>query len=113
MRGTLNQGHRRGLPYSVLAPDTGPALVDAVLQRPYRGGHLAVEFVAAGQGLGELAVEFGRGPVPVGVVIDVLRQVGHQRGVEVIAVRAEGLDPDDPAVVAAIDMVRWELSLGT
>jgi hypothetical protein len=25
---------------------------------------------------------------------------------------AEGLDPDDPAVVAAIDPVRWELSLG-
>ena len=25
--------------------------------------------------------------------------------------RAEGYDPDDPAVVAAIDMVRWELSL--
>jgi hypothetical protein len=27
------------------------------------------------------------------------------------AVRAEGLDPDDPAVVAALDLVRWELSL--
>jgi hypothetical protein len=27
------------------------------------------------------------------------------------AARAEGLDPDDPAVAAAIDMVRWELSL--
>ena len=27
------------------------------------------------------------------------------------ALRAEGLDPDDPAVVAAIDLVRWELSL--
>ena len=25
-------------------------------------------------------------------------------------VRAEGLDPDDPVVVAAIDVVRWELS---
>jgi hypothetical protein len=24
---------------------------------------------------------------------------------------AEGLDPDDPAVVAAIDLVRWELSM--
>jgi hypothetical protein len=24
---------------------------------------------------------------------------------------AEGLDPDDPAVIAAIDLVRWELSL--
>ena len=23
-----------------------------------------------------------------------------------------GLDPDDPAVIAAIDLVRWELSLG-
>jgi len=29
------------------------------------------------------------------------------------AIRAEGLDPDDPAVIAAIDLVRWELSLGT
>ena len=27
--------------------------------------------------------------------------------------RNEGLDPDDPAVIAAIDLVRWELSLGT
>ena len=27
--------------------------------------------------------------------------------------RAEGLDPDDPAVIAVIDVVRWELSLGT
>jgi hypothetical protein len=27
------------------------------------------------------------------------------------ALRAEGYDPDDPAVVAAIDLVRWELSL--
>src|SRR5262249_37443670 len=26
-------------------------------------------------------------------------------------VRAEGLDPDDPAVVAAIDLVRWQLSV--
>jgi hypothetical protein len=29
------------------------------------------------------------------------------------ALRAEGLDPDDPAVIAAIDLVRWELSLGS
>jgi hypothetical protein len=29
------------------------------------------------------------------------------------ALQAEGLDPDDPAVIAAIDVVRWELSLGT
>lgn len=27
------------------------------------------------------------------------------------AMRADGLDPDDPAVVAAIDLVRWELEL--
>jgi hypothetical protein len=27
------------------------------------------------------------------------------------AIRAEGLDPDDPAVVTAIDCVRWQLSL--
>jgi hypothetical protein len=27
------------------------------------------------------------------------------------AIRAEGLDPDDPAVVSALDMVRWELQL--
>jgi hypothetical protein len=31
---------------------------------------------------------------------------------EAQAMRAEGLDPDDPAVVAAIDLVRGELSLG-
>lgn len=24
---------------------------------------------------------------------------------------AEGLDPDDPRVIAAMDLVRWELSL--
>jgi hypothetical protein len=29
------------------------------------------------------------------------------------ALRGEGLNPDDPAVIAAIDLVRWELSLGT
>ncbi|SER81977.1 hypothetical protein SAMN04488583_6385 [Mycobacterium sp. 88mf] len=27
------------------------------------------------------------------------------------AIRAEGSDPDDPAVVAAIDLVRWEREL--
>jgi hypothetical protein len=26
--------------------------------------------------------------------------------------QAEGLNPDKPAVIAAIDLVRWELSLG-
>jgi hypothetical protein len=31
---------------------------------------------------------------------------------EAQALRTEGLDPDDRAVVAAIDMVQWELSLG-
>lgn len=30
---------------------------------------------------------------------------------EAQAVRAEGLDPDGPAVVTTIDMVRWELSI--
>ena len=29
------------------------------------------------------------------------------------ALRDERLDPDDPAVIAAIDLVRWELSLGS
>jgi hypothetical protein len=29
------------------------------------------------------------------------------------ALQAEGLDPDNPAVITAIDLVRWELSLGT
>jgi hypothetical protein len=28
------------------------------------------------------------------------------------ALRDEGLDPVNPAVIAAIDLVRWELSLG-
>jgi hypothetical protein len=28
------------------------------------------------------------------------------------ALQAEGLNPDDPDVQAAIDVVRWELSLG-
>jgi hypothetical protein len=32
-------------------------------------------------------------------------------GIDREAIRAEGLDPDDPAVVTAIHVVRWELSL--
>jgi hypothetical protein len=31
--------------------------------------------------------------------------------VEREALRAEGLDPDDPAVITAINMVRWELAV--
>jgi hypothetical protein len=31
--------------------------------------------------------------------------------VEDEAIRAEGLDPDDSAVRAALDLVRWELEL--
>lgn len=31
--------------------------------------------------------------------------------VEREAIRAEGLDPDDPAVLEAVDLVRWELEL--
>lgn len=27
------------------------------------------------------------------------------------ALTAEGLDPDDPLVAAAVDLVRWELSM--
>jgi hypothetical protein len=29
------------------------------------------------------------------------------------ALQDERLNPDDPAVIAAIDLVRWELSLGS
>jgi hypothetical protein len=31
--------------------------------------------------------------------------------VEAEAIRAEGLDPEDPAVQAALDLTRWELEL--
>jgi hypothetical protein len=31
--------------------------------------------------------------------------------IERAAIRDEGYDPDDPAVAAATDIVRWELSL--
>lgn len=31
--------------------------------------------------------------------------------IERSAVREEGLDPDDPAMITAIDLVRWELAL--
>jgi hypothetical protein len=58
----------------------------------------------------------GPGPGPEGII-----QAGNrhdrphvQDGVDdedAQALWAEGLDPDDPAVVAAIDPVRWELSL--
>ena len=30
---------------------------------------------------------------------------------ERLALIGEGVDPDDPAVMAALDMVRWELQL--
>jgi hypothetical protein len=39
---------------------------------------------------------------------------GVQAGMDEIeraAIRDEGFDPDDPAVVAAIDLVGWELSM--
>jgi hypothetical protein len=32
---------------------------------------------------------------------------------EAEAIEAEGLNPDDLAAIAAIDLVRWELSLGS
>lgn len=35
----------------------------------------------------------------------------HMDDVERIALREEGLDPDDLAVITAIDLVRWELAL--
>ena len=35
----------------------------------------------------------------------------HPTSAWVQALRAEGLDPDDSAVMAAIGLVRWELSL--
>ena len=31
--------------------------------------------------------------------------------IERAAIRAEGYDPDNPAVIEAIDFVRWELQL--
>jgi hypothetical protein len=31
--------------------------------------------------------------------------------IERAAIRDEGYDPDDPAIIAAIDRVRWELSM--
>lgn len=31
--------------------------------------------------------------------------------IECAAIRDEGFDPDDPDVIAAIDLVRWELSM--
>jgi len=35
----------------------------------------------------------------------------HMEREECEAIRAEGLDADDPAVAAALDLVRWELEL--
>ncbi len=60
---------------------------------------------------------------PLPVLVSTVTQTGRNRqamshvqqgvdGEEAQAVRAEGLDPDDPAVIAAIDLVRWEPSLG-
>jgi hypothetical protein len=54
--------------------------------------------------------------------VDTRRSRNHTRGRRVQqsvddeerqALHDDGLDPDDPAVIAAIDLVRWELSLGT
>jgi hypothetical protein len=33
--------------------------------------------------------------------------------IDVYKSRLKRLNPDDPAVIAAIDLVRWELSLGS
>ena len=56
------------------------------------------------------------GPGPEGINQAGNRTTGArvQDGVdkeEAQALRTEGLDPDDPAVVAALDLVRWESSL--
>ena len=48
---------------------------------------------------------------PVGVTT--VHPGGIKTAIARNATAAEGLDPDDPAVIAAIDLVRWELSLGT
>jgi hypothetical protein len=40
-----------------------------------------------------------------------VRRPAGMDDIEREALRSEGLNPDDPAVIAAIDVVRWELSL--
>jgi hypothetical protein len=51
-------------------------------------------------------------PDALGYHAEIVRPAGFYRQTGDV-VRAEGLDPDDPAVIASIDLVRWELSLGT
>lgn len=50
-------------------------------------------------------------PGPVGTDGDGRASKTGMDEIERAAVRAEGLDPDDPVVVTAIDFVRWRLSL--
>jgi hypothetical protein len=50
-------------------------------------------------------------PGPMGTDHDRLGSKPGMDETEREAVRAVGMDPDDPAVVAAMDFVAWELSM--
>jgi hypothetical protein len=55
-----------------------------------------------------------RPPIPAIPRTEPIQCCAVQPGMDDIereAIRDEGLDPDDPAVIAAIDVVRWELSM--
>lgn len=50
-------------------------------------------------------------PDPLGTVGTLPASNGDMDDTEGEVIRADGFDPDDPAVVTAIDFVRWQLSM--
>jgi len=78
----------------------------SMMSGPHRGdsAHIHYDVWDIGEVHPGVVVQVRRGLVPPHV------QDGMDAE-EAQGVRAEGLDPDDPAVATAIDMVRWELSL--
>jgi hypothetical protein len=116
LRKLLNAGHQRGRPAlrcvgPLQIPTEFPVFAMATLAgigtMPDTITDRGVNITMRRRASGEKVAQFrSRRDGPI------LKQTGASNmGVDDKALRDEGLDPDDPAVIAAIDLVRWEPSM--